>query len=108
MDWESWPNLILLDFFWNIMCEEVTDISHIKRRIMAAIETVTPEMLHKTRRREIEYVFLMSVERLMILNSSKSVLVLINVLLAYSFVIPDVTGSLYYSLEFHCKGPGSF
>ncbi|GBM40765.1 hypothetical protein AVEN_157907-1 [Araneus ventricosus] len=47
------PVLAALDFFWGyikniVYSENITDISHLKRRIIAAIETVTPQMLHNT------------------------------------------------------------
>ncbi|CAL1291506.1 unnamed protein product [Larinioides sclopetarius] len=54
------PDLTPLDFFFwgyikNIVhSERIADISHLKRRIIAAIETVTPDMLFKTWK-EIDY-----------------------------------------------------
>ncbi|GBM56783.1 hypothetical protein AVEN_38349-1 [Araneus ventricosus] len=68
MDWTRWPipwptqslDLTPLDFFFwgyikNIVYSgNITDISHLKHRIIAAIETVTPQMLHNTLR-EIDY-----------------------------------------------------
>ncbi|CAL1299552.1 unnamed protein product [Larinioides sclopetarius] len=54
------PDLTPLDFFfWGyikniVYSERIADISHLKRRIIAAIETVTPDMLFKTWK-EIDY-----------------------------------------------------
>ncbi|GBO03802.1 hypothetical protein AVEN_116857-1 [Araneus ventricosus] len=54
------PDFTPLDFsFWGyirniVYRESITDISHLKRRIIAAIETVTPQTLHNTWR-EIGY-----------------------------------------------------
>ena len=64
MDWKRWPysmaftkpqpytsGLLLLGVRYNkniVYRERITDISHLKRQIIAAIETVTPDMLFKT------------------------------------------------------------
>ncbi|GBO17504.1 hypothetical protein AVEN_189164-1 [Araneus ventricosus] len=54
------PDLTPVDFFFwgyirNIVCSEnITDISDLKRRIIAAIETVTPQSLRNTWREKIK------------------------------------------------------